>query len=170
MPGVLLSLPLIARIRRNHALEHATIHVLHRRRRDLRIVGRSTPTGFVLYADLSTDEVHLAAQEALTRLRAGQWELAIHPTCGTNLATSGLLAGLGAFAVLTPRRRSLDEWLGRLPLVILVTIIGFLLGQRLGTLLQARVTTDPQMGEATIARVVRQEQGPLLVHRVVIEG
>ncbi len=75
--------PLIDRVRRNHALEHATIHVLSRRYRDLHVMGRSTPNGFILYGDLPTDAVYEAAQEALERLRAGERHLAVHPACGT---------------------------------------------------------------------------------------
>jgi hypothetical protein len=77
---------------------------------------------------------------------------------------------VGAFAVLTPRRRSLTEWLGRLPLVLLVSTLGFILGQRLGVALQARVTTDPRVGDLRIVGAVREERGPLVLHHVRTEG
>ncbi|HIE38039.1 MAG TPA: hypothetical protein EYH30_05190 [Anaerolineales bacterium] len=170
MLDFLLSHPIIARIRRNHALEHATIHLLSQRHRNLRVVGRSTLSGFTLYGDLPTEAVLEAAQEALARLKAGQQELAVHPTCGTNFVAGGTLAGVGAFAVLTPRRRSPIEWLGRLPLVLLVSTLGFILGQRLGAVLQARVTTDPQVGNLRIVGVAREERGPLVLHYVRTEG
>lgn len=166
----LLSHPLIERVRRNHALEHATIHVLSRRYRGLRIVGRSTLRGFTLYGDLPTEVVVEAVQEALTRLKRGEKELAVHPSCGTNFVAAGSLAGMGAFAVLTPRRRSLGEWLGRLPLVLLVATFGFIMGQRLGAVLQSRVTTDADVGELRITGVVREERGPLVLHHVQTEG
>ena len=161
---------LIHRLRRNHALEHATIHILSRLSRDVRVMGHSTPLGFVLYGDLPTEIVLQAVQEALARLKAGQRELAVHPTCGTNYVTSGVLAGLGAFVVLTPRRRSLSEWLSRLPLVLLVSTFGFMIGQRLGMSLQAAVTTEARVGELRVASVVREERGPLVRHRVYTEG
>jgi len=166
----LLSLPVVDRVRRNHALEHATIHVLSAQKRELRLVGRSTPFGFVLYGDLPTESVAQAAEEALQRLRAGQRELAVHPTCGTNFVAGGLLAGIGAFAVLTPRRRNLGEWLGRLPLVLLATILGLILGQRLGAALQAQVTTNPHLGDLRIVDVRREERGPLVLHHVRTQG
>ena len=93
-----LDVPLVARIRRNHALEHATIHVLAKKHRSLRIVGRSTLNGYYLYGNLTTEAVIEAAQEAHSRLRAGEYHLAIHPNCGTNLVTAGSLAGLATFA------------------------------------------------------------------------
>lgn len=161
---------LLTRVRRNHALEHATIHVLGRRYRDLRVVGRSTPRGFILYGDLPTDAVLEAAREALALLKSGREELAVHPFCGTNAVAAGTLAGLGAFLVLTPRRRSLSEWLGRLPTVLLVTTLAAVLGQRLGLILQATVTTDPHVGEMEIVSVVREEYGPTVAHYVYTEA
>lgn len=166
----LLDHPLISRIRRNHALEHATIHVLSQRFRDLRLMGRSTPRGFILYGDLPTEPVHEAAQEALARLRAGERELAVHPTCGTSAVTAGTLAGLSAFLVLTPRRRSAAEWLSRIPAVLLVTTLGFILGQRLGLAMQAALTTDPRVDDMRIVAVVREERGPIVLHHVHTEG
>ncbi|MBN1177989.1 MAG: hypothetical protein JXD18_02175 [Anaerolineae bacterium] len=163
-----LSYPPVDRLRRNHALEHATIHVLTQRYRNVSLVGHSTFQGFVLYGDLPTEAVFAAAQHAMDQLRSGRYELAIHADCGTNLATSGILAGLGAFAVLTPRRRGWQEWLNRLPLVILVSTLGVLAGKRVGTLLQAQVTTNPHVGTARVAGVVREERGQLIVHRVKI--
>ncbi len=162
--------PLIARVRRNHALEHATIHVLSRRYRDLHVMGRSAPNGFILYGDLPTDAVHEAVQEALERLRAGERHLAVHPTCGTNAVAAGTLAGLGAFLVLSPRRRSVAEWLGRLPTVILFTTLGFILGQRLGLALQASLTTDPRVEDLRVVAILREERGPMVLHHVYTES
>lgn len=162
---------LVHRLRQHHALEHATIHVLSQRYPNLRMVGRSTLDGFVLYGDLPTEGVLLAAQHALKRLQAGQRNLAIHPACGTNFVAAGALAGLGAFTVLTPRRRGWREWLSRLPMVVLVATLGTILGQRVGLLLQALVTTDPDVGSLRIAGIVREQRGALVVHRVrVREG
>lgn len=165
----LLDHPLIDRVRRNHALEHATIHLLSRRYRDLHVMGRSIPDGFILYGDLPTDAVHEAVGEALERLRAGEHDLAIHPACGTNAVAAGTLAGLGAFFVLSPRRRSLAEWLGRLPTVILFTTLGFILGQRLGLALQASLTTNPRVGDLRVVAIVREEGGPVVRHHVYTE-
>ncbi len=162
----LLSHPWIARTRRNHALEHATMHVLAQRQHSLRLVGRSTPDGFLIYGAVPTESLVQAVEEALSRLRAGQKELAIHPACGTNFVAGGVLAGLGAFAVLTPRRRGLSEWLGRLPTVMLVATLGLILGQRLGIELQARLTTDADVGALQIAGVTREERGSLTVHHI----
>ena len=49
---------MIGTVRRNHALEHATIAVLaHRAGHDIRLVGRATNSGFYLYGDMTEDRV-----------------------------------------------------------------------------------------------------------------
>jgi hypothetical protein len=158
-----LNLPLVARLRRNHALEHATTHVLAEKQRPLSVVGRSTFSGFYLYGNLATEMVVEAAQEALARLRAGEHHLAIHPNCGTNLATAGSLAGLATFAVLgNSKKRRFDL----LPSVVLAATAGLLLARPLGPLLQARVTTLADLGDLTIKDVRREDRGNLVVHFV----
>ena len=157
----LLNLPPIARVRRNHALEHATIHVLTQEHRPLGIVGRSTLSGFYLYGDLTTEMVLEATQEALSRLRAGERSLAIHPNCGTNLVTSGSMAGLATFAVLgSSKKRRLDI----LPSAVLAATAALLLAQPMGPWLQARVTTLPDVGDLTIKGVRREDRRNLVIH------
>jgi hypothetical protein len=158
-----LNLPLIARVRRNHALEHATIHVLTEKHRPLSVVGRSTPSGFYLYGNLTTEMVIEASQEALARLCAGEQSLAIHPNCGTNLVTAGSMAGLATFAVLgSSKKRRLDI----LPGALLAATAALLLAQPVGPWLQARVTTLPHMGNLTIKGVRRSERRNLVLHFV----
>ena len=77
---MLLDLPLILETRRNHALEHATLHVLARTHQ-ISMAGHSNPTGFFLLGDLQLEDIATAANEALTRLRAGESGLAVHEGC-----------------------------------------------------------------------------------------
>lgn len=159
----LLDFTLIGRVRRNHALEHATIHVLTEKHHRLRVVGRSTFNGFFLYGDLSTEMVVEAAQEAHRRLRAGERHLAVHPKCGTNLVTAGSLAGLATFAVMgSSRRRRLDL----LPSALLAATAALILAQPLGPQLQAHITTWADLGDLTIKGVQRKDRGGLTVHFV----
>ena len=88
---MLLDLPLILETRRNHALEHATLHVLARTHK-IPMAGHSNPTGFFLLGDLQLEEIANASIEALTRLKAGESGLAVHEGCGTNLATTAALS------------------------------------------------------------------------------
>lgn len=103
-------------LRQVHALEHATVWVLSSRARRYRseaisstsidnglLGGMSTDRGFYLYGTVDVGELNRAVQTALRRITAGEWDLAVHPRCGTNLSVGLLLtAGLaiGASAVL----------------------------------------------------------------------
>jgi hypothetical protein len=156
-----LRLPLVMRIRRNHALEHATIHVLTRRLRPIKVVGRSTFHGYYLYGNLETDMVIDAAQEAYARLKSGDHQIAIHPNCGTNLVASGSLAGLATFAVLSSSKKRRFELL---PNALLAATAAVILAQPLGPQLQTHVTTSADLGELVIKGVRREERGSLVVH------
>ena len=167
-----LDLPPISHVRRNHALEHATMHVLSERYRALKLVGRSSLWGFYIYGDVPTEGVIAAAQEGLQRLRAGQRHYAIHPNCGSNLAVAGILAGLGAFLALggaAGRPRSRLQQLARLPLAFAAATLGIILAQPLGLALQARVTTQPHVGPLRIVSVTQERRAGLLVHHVRTE-
>jgi len=160
-------------VRRNHALEHATMHTLSERHRHLRLVGRSSPWGFYIYGQVSTEDVVAAAQEGLRRLKAGQRRMAIHPNCGSNLAVAGTLAGLGAVLAIggtsTGKEKSRMERLARLPLAFAAATLGIILAQPLGTVLQARVTTQADVGNLHIVSVTQETRAGVLVHTVRTE-
>lgn len=160
----ILDLPLVARTRRNHGLEHATVHVLSERYPGIGIMGRSTPNCFYIYGSLTAEQVQSAAAEALARLRAGESHLTIHPGCGTNLVVSGTLAGAAAFAAVNAGRKR-DRW-ENLPTAMMAATIALLLAQPLGPLLQERVTTNADMGAMEILGVWRVNNSGLPVHRV----
>jgi hypothetical protein len=170
----LLDLPLITRVRRNHALEHAAMRVLSERYRDLKIVGRSSLWGFYIYGDVPTEGVLAAAQEGLRRLRAGQRQMAVHPNCGSNLVVAGILAGLGAFLALggLSKNRPRDLWqrLTRLPLACTAAMLGIVLAQPLGAALQAYVTTQASVGDLRIVDITREKRAGILVHHVRTGG
>jgi hypothetical protein len=161
----ILEIPLIARIRQNHALEHATIHVLteHNPRRHL--TGRTTIHGFYLFGEVEAEEVAAAVSEALARLQGGQHSLAVHPRCGTNLATAGVLAGLSSFVAMSGRSKSR---LARLPQVILAATLAVIVAQPLGLAMQKHVTTLPEVEGVTIEGITRQQRGQVVVHHVYL--
>ena len=162
---MLLDLPLILETRRNHALEHATLHVLARTHHTP-LAGHSNPTGFFLLGDVTTDSLRAAADEAWTRLTAGERGLAIHPGCGTNLATTALLAGTLAWVPLKGRKSTLGR-LAVLPLALLFAALGFALARPLGPALQQRITTEAELGNLHIFEIRRVRQG---VHRVITKN
>jgi len=176
-------------VRRNHALEHATIHILSERLPGIRLMGRSSFWGYYIYGDVPTEAVLDAAQEGLRQLRAGQRQMAIHANCGTNIVVAGTLAGLGAFLALSSawfdrsegeqtasvRAKNLLTWVTRLPLACAAATLGIIAGRPLGQALQTHVTTQANVGNMRIAGVTREEkagldkQHPMIVHHVRTE-
>lgn len=162
----ILDVPLILETRRNHALEHATLHVLAHKYPGQPLVGHSNPTGFFIFGSVPTDDLQAAATQALTRLRAGERGLAIHAGCGTNLATTVLVAGTLAWLTLRGARSIFGRIL-RLPFAFSLALFGFFLSQPLGPLVQAKVTTEADPGEMEIVEVYPVMRGRLAAHRVV---
>ncbi len=170
MPGLLDS-PLISRIRRNHALEHATIHLLSARHPRAVFVGRSDIGGFFLLADVPGEAVLQAAHEALARLRSGEHRLALHPNCGTNLLTASLLAGTAAYLTLTGSSpRGWRDRFDRLPLAIVASLLGLVVAQPLGIFLQRRVTTQGNPLGLEILSLRSWSRGVTRLHRVRTYG
>ena len=166
----LVNQPGFSRIRRNHGLEHATIHVLSRKHPGHPLAGHSDRGGFWLFGDLTTEQIQAGVDEALTRLRAGERDLAIHPNCGTNLVTSGLFAGMaGALAMsgVGPRSRDKAE---RLPLAALLATLALLIAKPAGTRIQERVTTSGDPGDLEIVEIRRSQRNGLKAHRITTQG
>ncbi len=162
----ILDIDPIRRIRQNHALEHATMHILARSDPGLHVVGRSTAKGFLVYGDIDTQTLASAASEALARLQAGESDLAVHPRCGTGVATAGILAGLAAFVAMQTERKSR---LAALPKVLVASTLAVLISQPLGLTVQREITTDPNLEDARIGRIERRESGGMVSHRVDVE-
>ncbi len=165
-----LDLPFIRRTRRNHGLEHATIHILSNRIKTLQMAGRSTDAGFVLMGEAPTDAVEDAVYEALRRMRGGEHNLAIHPNCGTNLVTTGFLTSLVAMVGLAGANRR-DAY-NRLPMVMILMMVTLLFSQPLGMGLQQYFTTDGDPADLQIESITRSTMrnplgGAVTMHRVV---
>lgn len=168
----LVSLPFLSRVRRNHALEHATIHLLSRTGPSTALVGRADSEGFFLYGDVPSQRVEEACNEALRRLRAGEHQLAIHPNCGTSLLTAGFLASATAFFSLLGLNRD-DRWrdrVARLPMAVFVTTIALIVAQPLGAAAQRHLTTEGDPGDLSIVRINRHHAGGRTIHRVITRG
>lgn len=162
--------PIIFRIRRNHGLEHATLHVLARHFPHRPMAGYSDAGGFWILGEVPTETLADAVNEALQRIKAGERYLVLHPNCGTNLLTAGTLAGLAATTALVGVGERKRDKLERLPLAIILAILGLILAQPLGALLQARVTTTSDPGPLRSLEITCKQQGRLTIHRVKIWG
>jgi hypothetical protein len=156
----------IGSTRRNHAVEHATIHVLSRMRPQTNMAGRSNSRGFVIYGDLSTDIIRAAVMEAIQRMRSGESHLAIHPNCGTNLVTTAVLAaGATLLASAGPKRSLLD----RIPAGLFGALVGVFAAQFVGNSLQEKVTTCAELGSVEILDIQRREIGHRVLHWVGLQ-
>jgi hypothetical protein len=152
-------------LRQNHAIEHATVTLVSRRAPGAQVAARSDLQGFMVYGDVGTAILQAAAEEALSRLQAGEAALAVHPNCGTNLATAGILSGLAAFVAGSGRNRSLWD---RVPSAILGATLALIVAAPLGRWVQANVTTTAQVHGLRITSVIRVADGPVARHRVTI--
>ncbi len=165
----LLELPVVRKTRRNHGLEHATIHVLSSRVKGLQMAGRSDAGGFVLLGEAPTESIEAAVRDALRRMKHGEHGLAVHPNCGTNLLTTGFMTTTTAMIGFAGKSRR-DAW-ERIPLVLFAVILAIIMSQPLGTSLQKYITTDGDPGDLEIVQITRGTMrspfgGAIPYHRV----
>ncbi|GAC1319475.1 MAG: DUF6391 domain-containing protein [Chloroflexota bacterium] len=139
------------RVRRNHALEHASITVITERFPHVFLRGRSNSHGFYIFGEIGTDELRSAIVEAARRLRHGEEELAIHPRCGTNLAVAAILTGLSATLAsqLKPRQN-------RFSYAILASLASLMVAPQVGTETQRHMTTLADLGDLQVDAVERK--------------
>jgi hypothetical protein len=153
---------LVGSVRRNHALEHATITVLLRNiGHDIRMVGRATRDGYYLYADVPTELLEASTREALARMKSGEGHLAVSSLCGTNLAVAGALAG--AASMLTLGKSNRGE---KVPNVILASMLAVLVAQPVGRMVQQYLTTSPDLADTEIVGIRAGGRGGARFHKV----
>ena len=159
----ILDIPPFLATRRNHAVEHATLKILARKYEDKNLAGHSNPTGFFLFGDLAMDDIRSAIHEAMNRLRAGERDLAIHPGCGTNMATSMILPA--SFAWIPFQSTRSFRWrLVLIPVALMFAAFGYLLSRPLGPWMQRNVTTEANLGDLQLVDIVRVRKG---MYRVI---
>jgi hypothetical protein len=155
---------LLSRIRRNHGLEHATIHVLSEKHKNFSAQGNSNHLGFHLniYGDISEDDVMDAVETAYKRMKGGEHELAVHPNCGTVLLTTATMATMAAQAVFSlehkrqgKSRSDVDILFSALPSAILAVVLSLIVSRPVGVQLQAKYTTEGDLGDMQIRSIRR---------------
>lgn len=136
------------RIRQNHALEHATVTILTRRRPELAVSARSNSRGFTIFAGLDPLLVRSCCEDALGRLQAGESNLAIHRNCGTNLAVATSVAMAGSLFGMTALRTRT-----RIASAVVSSLAGIVAARPVGMLVQRHVTTLPDVDDVRILSV-----------------
>jgi hypothetical protein len=139
-------------IRQVHALEHATVWMLSHldnvtksqtqtkfQSKDNRTIGGlSTEKGFYLYGEINPFKLKWAVNLALTRLTRGEWNLALHPRCGTNCSVAMLLtASMAITAHFLLPRQPIEQLLG----LGLATTVANYLAPDIGMSVQKYITT-----------------------------
>lgn len=138
-------------LRQVHALEHATVWMLSNLDRITKsqtnnaqprdnetIGGLSTEKGFYLYGEINPLKLTRAVNLALTRLKSGEWDLALHPRCGTNSSVAMLLtASMAITAHFLLPREPLEQLIG----LGLATTAASCLAPDIGMSVQKYITT-----------------------------
>ena len=145
----LLEAPLISQTRRNHGLEHATLHVLAQRFPGKPLAGHSNPKGFLIFGQVPVEAVAESAIQALDRMKAGEKGLAIHPGCGTNYLVAGAFGGGLAWLSMLGARNNRERMSRLLPAILMATL-GFMVSQPVGPLVQERITTSGEVSGLVI--------------------
>ena len=136
IPGQIFQIATNPQLRKNHALEHATINVLEEECGPQRLSGYAREEGFYLTGNIEPYLVLNAAKRGLRRLQAGEKQLVIHQRCGTSLAAANLTAALVFFLLLFLTRQL------TLMNVILAVFIANISGPTLGRSIQRWLTTS----------------------------
>jgi hypothetical protein len=142
----------ILMLRQVHALEHATVWILSKSggsatqklsEQNVDIdnqlySGLSTEEGFYLYGEANISDLRRAVNLALRRLTNGEWNLAVHPRCGTNASVAMLLtAGLAVGMHLLLPRGPIEQLIG----LSLATTTATELAPDVGSFFQRHITT-----------------------------
>jgi hypothetical protein len=144
---------LINSIKRNHGLEHATIHLLSKKFPERSFVGHSNTGGFWIKGNVSLDEFTETMNEALHRLKSGEHSLSVHPNCGTNLLASGFAAALGSWIAVIGVGKKTKDKIERFPMMIVLSVIGLMVSIPLGPYLQRKYTTTGEMGNLEVLEI-----------------
>ena len=163
----------LSRIRRNHGLEHATIHVLSEKFKNFSAQGHSNHTGFNLniYGNLTEADVTAAVEEAYGRMLKGEHNLAVHPNCGTVLVTTATMTTIAAQATLAIEQKrqrqntlSPNVIFNAMPSAILAVLVALIISKPLGIYLQANYTVEGDLGEMKLLSI--REVQPSIVTRI----
>ena len=155
---------IIHRTRQHHGIEHATIHMLTQRLPHTQMAGLSDPLGFTIFGDVDEYTLRRAVGDALLRLQAGETQLAIHPNCGTTIATTGVLVTLVAMITGSGKRPFIERFSNALLFVVATLILSRPIGMRLQS-----YTTTANVSDRWLASIAPVAIGNVKAHRVIFE-
>ncbi|MBT9130256.1 MAG: hypothetical protein DDT40_00547 [candidate division WS2 bacterium] len=160
-------------LRKNHAIEHATINVLEKHLASKAVFsGYAREDGFIIQGPVDILTLEVAARNALDRLKAGEKELAIHSSCGTGKAVGSFISGviiLGIFLF----AGYFNIWT-----IILSFLISTFVGPIVGEMVQKIFTTIPEVKDMFIGSVENDVETssmwfssriPMLTNRLLVK-
>ena len=150
-------------IRRNHAIEHATINVIEQSvGYPLNISGLSQENGFYIAGIQDAGVVEEAAVRGLNLLKQGHCDLAIHRRCGTDIAIANLTTAL-IFLILLSSTGMVNIFN-----IIIALLISNLTSPYVGQYIQRYFTTSCDVKNTDIVglqyELGQPEEGLLLRH------
>ncbi len=153
-----------AAVRRNHAVEHATVTMLlGRLHKRTRIIGRAARDGFYIYGDIPIQQIEESAREGLARMKSGEAHLAVSPLCGTNIVAAAIMTGLASAIAIGGGNR-----LTRLPNAIVAAMLAVMAARPVGSFIQRNLTTSPQVEALQIISVKPVTRFLPRLHKVTI--
>ncbi|MCZ7569158.1 MAG: DUF6391 domain-containing protein [Ardenticatenaceae bacterium] len=158
MPAQILAVARDGRRRRNHALEHATVNILEQHYGTrVQFGGLAERDGFLIMGAAANPEVILAAaREGLSRLKAGEWRLALHPRCGTTLVSGQLIAALTFLTLVLLTKQLSIVW------VLVALAVAWWWARPLSLFLQRFVTTSADVRSVYVDDIVSERPTNLL--------
>ncbi|MDI6604651.1 MAG: DUF6391 domain-containing protein [Thermoanaerobacteraceae bacterium] len=147
IPGEIIKIAMNKQLRRNHALEHATINVIEETYSIFSLSGIADENGFAIRGNVGAELVENAARVGLKRMKSGECRLAIHKRCGTTIAITNFAFSL-IFLILI-----LKFWTLTILNVITAMFLANLSGPILGSFVQKYFTTSCDVKDIDIASV-----------------
>ncbi|MFW5787958.1 MAG: DUF6391 domain-containing protein [Bacillota bacterium] len=133
-----------SRLRKNHALEHATVNVLEKDFGYNRLSGYATENGFYIIGAQDINYVLQGAKQGLQLMRNGQGELAIHDHCGTSRIVANFVSAIIFIVLLvTTGQFSIFN-------IIIALLLAHMISPVLGKFVQRNFTTTPDVEEMEI--------------------
>lgn len=143
-PGQLLAIASNDDLRKNHALEHATVNVLETKYGYNNLSGLAEESGFYINGVVNPADVEAAAREGLLRLQQGESNLVVHKQCGTSLTVANLVSAVVfIFLLLATGSFSLLN-------MLLAIVIANFVGPQLGVWVQKKFTTSAEVANIEI--------------------
>ncbi len=145
VPGQLYKIAKNPDLRKNHALEHATVNILEDKFGYENLSGYSTDEGFYIIGADDPVEVKNAADYGLTLMKKGKSELAIHDNCGTSLIVANFISAvIFIFLLFYSGFISIFN-------MIIAILLAHLIGPYLGKVIQHYFTTTSDVMELEVA-------------------